>query len=405
MKTTNYKLNKNSLKFQDPDLERQFLRSYDENIRIPLRVGIVISLISWYSAISLVYLIIPGKAPSLVPITLVYIGSYFGFLIYSTFDKRFKGYYHTLGAISNAWAGLYAIYYCDHFPGGEHLILPVIIFIIFFGSYLVRLKWIAGFLAALSYIICYQVYLLDNQDITDGQVLLYSFVAWMTLIFAFLAGRITEKSSRTNFAQEMIIQEQSAIILAEKAFLLKEVHHRVKNNLQIILSLIKMQHRHNNNEPGMDSLEDLETKILSLATVHQWLRKQGHFEKVDAHEITSDIVDNIIETYNIKDPQYQIYSADSIDLDIEKASSYALLLNEVLLILVKPNKGFELIIEQSMNGDHFEVLFIAPASKELPAEVKESELIDALKDQLEATLQIKSADNQTLIELRFDPLG
>ena len=142
--------NSTTLTFDDSELEKQFVRSYDKSVRLPLRHGIVISLLSWYSAIGLIFYIIPEKASWLVPLTFIYIGSYFGFLIYATYKNSFAGQYHVLGAFSNAWAGLYAVYFCDQFPNGAHLILPVLIFIIFFGSYMVRLRWMDSVLRLLS---------------------------------------------------------------------------------------------------------------------------------------------------------------------------------------------------------------------------------------------------------------
>ena len=126
--------NKLSLAFKDVNLEREFRTSYDKSVRLPLRFGIIISLLSWFSAISLIYAIIPEDFVWLSTLTVLFIGSYFGFIIYATFKERFTGYYHILGAISNAWAGLFAIYFCHQFPNGATLVLPVLIFIIFFGS-------------------------------------------------------------------------------------------------------------------------------------------------------------------------------------------------------------------------------------------------------------------------------
>ena len=172
---------------------------------------------------------------------IAYIGSFFGFIVYATYRERFKGFYHLIGALSNAWAGLFAVYFCDQFPGGEVFILPVLIFIIFFGSYMVRLRWIAGCIAAFSYITLYTVYLVTYSDLPIGQIVLYAFVGWMTMVFAVLAGRVTENNNRTAFIQNKIIEEQTVTIEHEKEVLLREVHHRVKNNMQVIISLINMQ--------------------------------------------------------------------------------------------------------------------------------------------------------------------
>ena len=119
--------------FKDSQLEREFRDSYDRSVRIPLRYGIIISILSWFCAIPLVYFIIPDRFSSIALLTGLIIGVCFSLIALTTYSSRFKGYYHLIGAFSNAWAGLYAIYFCSQFPGGDNLILPVLIFIIFFG--------------------------------------------------------------------------------------------------------------------------------------------------------------------------------------------------------------------------------------------------------------------------------
>jgi len=214
-----------TLAFKDNVIEREFLQAYDESIKLPLRYGIIISILSWFSGITLIYFVIPDKLVWLSLLMVVYIGSFFGFIVYTTYKKRFKGYYHLIGALSNAWAGLFAVYFCDQFPDGAVFILPVLIFIIFFGSYMVRLRWMAGCVAAISYISLYHIYLVAYSDLPAGQVILYAFVGWITMVFTVLAGRVTENNNRTAYIQNKTITEQNAIIEDEKVMLLKEVHH------------------------------------------------------------------------------------------------------------------------------------------------------------------------------------
>ncbi|XOV66333.1 MAG: adenylate/guanylate cyclase domain-containing protein [Fluviicola sp.] len=205
-----------SLFFKDKNLEKEFRESYDKSVRVPLRYGIIISILSWFGAIPLIYFIIPKDFSYLALLTVGVIGSFFGFIILSTYSSRFTGYYHFLGACSNAWAGLYAIFLCSKFPNGDAAILPVLIFIIFFGWYMIRLRWIAGFAAALTYVIAYNLYILLYADLQQEQVMLFSFVAWITLIFALLAGRIAEHKSRLTWIQGKTIREQNETIAREK---------------------------------------------------------------------------------------------------------------------------------------------------------------------------------------------
>jgi class 3 adenylate cyclase len=205
-----------SLRFKDKDLESQFHESYDKGVRLPLRYGMLISILAWVASIVLVSFVIPDQFVHLITLTSSIILSVFVLIAYTTYNKAFGGYYHILGAFSNAWAGLFAIYFCHQFPTGENLTLPVLIFIIFFGSYMIRLRWIAGCVAALTYTIGYHVYIALYTDLSSDQVIQYAFVAWLTLLFAILAGRVAEYNNRVSFVQRKTIREQGVIIEEEK---------------------------------------------------------------------------------------------------------------------------------------------------------------------------------------------
>ncbi len=322
------KRNEITLKFNDSQLENDFLSSYDKGIKEPLKSGIIISLISWWSAIGLIYFIIPDDLIWLGSLTFVYITSYFGFIIYTTYKKRFEGYYQLLGAISNAWAGLFAIYFLDQFPSGEHLVLPVHIFIIFFGLYMIRLRWIAAFIAAFSYIAVYSIYLLTT-DLEVGQIILYLFVSWMTLVFALLAGHATEKRTRVDYIQRRTIKNQSKIIEDEKNLLLQEVHHRVKNNLQIIISLIKLQKSKVKSGEVSSALSDIQKRVASMSLVHQNMHQASNFIDISVLDYTRQLISNVEDEVAQKTNIEIIINTD-ITMDIETAIPFGLIINEMI---------------------------------------------------------------------------
>lgn len=202
--------------FKDSRLEREYRLSYDEEMRLPLRFGIIISIVSWLSALYLIYAIVPEKASWMVPLTVLVICPLFIFITLATYWPKWVGRLHTLGAISNLWAGLYVVYFCSQFPIGGFIILPTLIFIIFFGSYMVRLRWLTGFVAAFVYIFTYQIYLIKYSSLEQDQVLLHSFVAWLTLSFSFFAGRVSESNNRIRFIQDKTIKKQAQQIQKEK---------------------------------------------------------------------------------------------------------------------------------------------------------------------------------------------
>jgi len=322
--------NKLTLKFENKALEQAFCQSYDSSLRLPLRYGIIISIVSWYCAIPLIYVIIPEHFILLGSFTFLYIGSYFGFIIYATYNLQFQKHYHILGAISNAWAGLYAIYFCGQFPNGVHLTLPVLIFIIFFGSYMIQLRWMAACIAAFSYTIGYHIYIANLSDLSSAQVMLYAFVAWMTLIFAILAGRVSEQKNRVAYIQRKTIREQSQLIEQEKEVLLKEVHHRVKNNLQIIVSLINLQLSKQDDPKVESALFDTQNRILSMSLVHQRMQQTTGFSNILLSDYISQLIGSVASNYKHNRKIFQLQIPDDLTINIENAVPLGLIINEVV---------------------------------------------------------------------------
>ncbi|MCB0477768.1 MAG: sensor histidine kinase, partial [Crocinitomicaceae bacterium] len=267
--------------------------------------------------------------------------------------------------------------------------LPVLIFIIFFGSYMVRLRWMAGFIAAASYIIAYQIYLVQFSDLTNAQIALYSFVAWMTLVFALLAGRMAEWNNRINYIQRLTIKKQGEIILAEKEFLLKEVHHRVKNNLQVILSLINMQLRNVEDRTPEIQLKDIQSRVLSMSTAHQWVRQQSNFSMINLSKFSNGLIDNTRSLFDIEESASQIEIDEAIEIDIEQSIPLGLILNELLLmnrnLFGKGKLNFGLKIHKQ--DEHIEVVFQDTSPRSFADFVLSQELIETLADQLDAKIE------------------
>lgn len=204
------------LYFFDKELENEFQLSYEQEIRIPLRFGIIISILSWLSALFLVYSVIPDQAYHVVPTVILIICPFYCFIVFATFKNRFQGWIHFIGAISNLWAGLFAIYFCGLFPEGESFTVPVLIFIVFFGSYMVRLRWIATLIVSFSYSLAFHIYAIIYTDLPVQIITLYTFILWLTWLFAGFAGHVSESKDRIRFIQRKMINEQQELIKKEK---------------------------------------------------------------------------------------------------------------------------------------------------------------------------------------------
>ncbi|MFQ3574098.1 MAG: PAS domain S-box protein, partial [Thermodesulfovibrionales bacterium] len=117
--------------------------------------------------------------------------------------------------------------------------------------------------------------------------------------------------------------------LQEKEMLIREIHHRVKNNMQVILSLINIQLSLINNQQVRSILTDLDSRIRSMAIVHETLYQSQELSLIDLREYTNKLVQSLNNSYarpNIK----VVVSCDSITIPFEQAIKIGLILNETV---------------------------------------------------------------------------
>jgi polar amino acid transport system substrate-binding protein len=125
--------------------------------------------------------------------------------------------------------------------------------------------------------------------------------------------------------------------LAEKEILLQEVHHRVKNNLQVISSLINLQLSENDKSSVMTrSLIDMEARVRSMSLVHEILYQSEDFSSVELASYISSLCDHLLEAYAVDQKRVKILvSANGIFLPLEKAVPCGLLINELVVNALK----------------------------------------------------------------------
>jgi two-component sensor histidine kinase len=131
--------------------------------------------------------------------------------------------------------------------------------------------------------------------------------------------------------QLRVEKERAEAALREKEILLKEIHHRVKNNLQIASSLLSLQTFKIEDERLIDVLNDSIKRINSMAEIHKLLYETESFVRIPFDRYLREISSNWHDSYADKSPGITIKpEAKNIFLDIEKAIPCALIVNEFL---------------------------------------------------------------------------
>jgi PAS domain S-box-containing protein len=126
-------------------------------------------------------------------------------------------------------------------------------------------------------------------------------------------------------------EEQVRKSLAEKESLLKEVHHRVKNNLQIISSLLRLQSGRVQDPEAMRALVESEERVQSMALLHENLYRSGDLGKVNFQEYLQSLMAELLGTYSAMSPRVSLLARAEIQgLDLERAVPLGLLINELV---------------------------------------------------------------------------
>jgi PAS domain S-box-containing protein len=118
--------------------------------------------------------------------------------------------------------------------------------------------------------------------------------------------------------------------LAEKEELLKEVHHRVKNNLQVITSLLNMQARQIEKPEVLVHFEEARNRVFSIASIHELLYRSVSFSCIDVAAYARQLAPDLVRFYNAQDRIRVSIMGDGVTLELERAVPYGLLLNELI---------------------------------------------------------------------------
>lgn len=122
---------------------------------------------------------------------------------------------------------------------------------------------------------------------------------------------------------------------SEKEILLKEIHHRVKNNLQFTSSLLNLQAKQIKDEKTRKALEEGQARIRSMFMVHQNLYEQNAFGEINFEDYSNELIQNIMHSNNVDNKNITSSVNAKIDIDIERAIPLGLICNELITNTIK----------------------------------------------------------------------
>ena len=131
-------------------------------------------------------------------------------------------------------------------------------------------------------------------------------------------------------------EEQVRTSLQEKEVLLKEIHHRVKNNLQIISSLLNLQANRVSDERTLQALGDSQARVRSMALIHEKLYQSQSLAEIDFGEYVRSLASDLFRSYRRNFTAVQLdVQTDEVSLELDLAVSCGLILNELMTNALK----------------------------------------------------------------------
>lgn len=146
--------------------------------------------------------------------------------------------------------------------------------------------------------------------------------------------------------------EQISTALGEKELLLKEIHHRVKNNLQVISSLLSLQSREIEDDAALEAVTNSRNRVKCMALIHQDLYKEDNLTGININDYVSKLCKSLVSNYKVDSGRVDVETdVDELMLDVDTTIPLGLILNELLANALKyafPN-GREGKVKVSLN--------------------------------------------------------
>ena len=204
--------------------------------------------------------------------------------------------------------------------------------------------------------------------------------------------------------------------LSEKEILLKEIHHRIKNNLQVISSLLYLNSKKIRDKEALDMFKDSQNKIKSIALIHERLYRSKSLGKINFNDYVKSLMVDLFRSYGINQEIIKLnININDIDICIDSAVPCGLIINELVSNSLKhafPEMGkqcddFIINIDFNKIGNNELLLIVGDNGIGIGPDINDKkenslgiQLVETLVDQLEGTMEIDLSSG-TVCRIRF----
>ncbi|WP_343633512.1 sensor histidine kinase [Fluviicola sp.] len=298
-----------------------------------------------------------------------------------------------------------------------HYLTPMWMIVnIMFTFFILGKKWGISILVAHFMVLFYYLIYLHERNIVSVKsfsgndvttfILEYSIVGFAIAYILNLYVLTTNYSRIELIENNQKLSNQNKLISkqnTEMEVMLREIHHRVKNNLQIITSLLRLQ-ANNLNEEQSSSYQEAIDRVTAMAIIHEKMYQSGSLSKFDLEKYLKSLVDSLLLNYSIdKKPEFFI-RVDVEDMKSRSIVPLALLINELLLNSLKhafpeqenPQISINLSENESDRLNRFILNYSDNGSWTQDSVASfGTEIIQAMSEQLEGTFTLEKGTSGT----------
>lgn len=202
------------------------------------------------------------------------------------------------------------------------------------------------------------------------------------------------------------IEEQIKASLREKDVLLKEIHHRVKNNLQVVESLLRLQSRVVKDPHVLGLFEESQTRVRSIALLYETLCRSRNLARIDMLDYIQKLTMQLFQSFGISQDAIRLQlHVQPVSLTMDTAIPCGLIINELISNSLKhafPSGSGEVSVQLLANQDQTFTLVVSDTGVGLPPDVDERtcpslglQLVSLLLEKLDGTSEVRRSEGTT----------